>query len=201
MANTNSPFGFRPIKMRNGAPYKGDVMPYYIPSTDSNAMYKGDLVDVAGSSNSSAINGFKAGTLPTIALATVGATNRILGAIVGFERPSSITDSLSTNYRVASTDAIAYVVLANDVIFEAQNDEDMEAGDASSNVNFSAGSGGSTTSGYSSHQIDSSTITQDATYQLFVHRLVNRENNELGDYAIAEVSVNLPRVSPDTVGI
>lgn len=201
MANRNSPFGLVPVKKLDGSAYNGEVHPYLIPSSDSTNRFIGDPFDIEGSSNSSDVNGFKAGTLPTIAIATAGATYRTLGVLHSVYRPTSTTDDLSKKYRVASEDTVVFIALANNTVFEIQNDEDMVAGDIGGNANLVAGSGGSTTSGISSWQLDSSSIGNDATYQCTIIRLANREDNALGDYAIAEVMLNLPRLSPDTVGI
>ena len=44
MANTDSPFGLRPIRHRNGAAYNGAANPYYINSTYATALFIGDPV-------------------------------------------------------------------------------------------------------------------------------------------------------------
>lgn len=201
MANVNAPLGFHAKKKLSGGFYHDNVYPFFVPSTDATALYKGDPVDLAGSSNSSAFGGYKAGTLPTVTKATAGATNKILGFMVDVVHPTDIDDSLRKMYRVASTDTIILVTLANDMIFEAQSDEDLEAGDVGSNFNYVAGSGGSTVTGFSSAQIDSSSVGQDATYQLSLLRISDRPDNALGNYCDAEVYVNLPRIAPATAGV
>lgn len=201
MANANSPTGFTPIKNLDGTSWNGKTQMFFVPSTDANNMFIGDLVDLAGSSNTAIQNGFKIGTLPTVQLITAGATNRILGSIVDIYKPTDIDDSLRKRYRVASTNTIVMVALANNTIFSAQNDGTSVATSAGTNCNVTLGSGGSTSSGYSSHQVDTSEIGNDATYQLTLLRLRNVENNDVGQYAVDEVFINLPRISPDTVGV
>ena len=44
MANTSAPFGLRPVRSLNGAPWNGAATLYYIPSTDTNAYNVGDVV-------------------------------------------------------------------------------------------------------------------------------------------------------------
>jgi hypothetical protein len=201
MANTNAPTGFTPVMNLDGSSWNGKTRMYFVPATDSDAMYIGDLVDLAGSSNTTIQNGFKIGTLPTVKLITAGATNRILGSIVDIYKPTDIDDALRKRYRVASTATIVLVALANNTIFSAQNDGTSVATSAGTNCNVTLGSGGSASSGYSSHQIDTSEIGNDATYQLSIDRLRNVENNAIGQYAVDLVTINLPRLSPDTVGV
>ena len=44
MANTSTPFGLRPVRSLNGAPWNGAATMYYIPSTDTNAYFVGNTV-------------------------------------------------------------------------------------------------------------------------------------------------------------
>lgn len=201
MANRNSPYGFKPIKKLDSSPFCGEVFMFYLPSTDAVDMFPGDLVNLAGSSNSAKQNGFQAGTMPTVVKATAGATNRILGAIVDVYKPTDIDDSLRKRYRVASTNALVMVALANNVIFSAQADEDIEADDIGSNIDYVVGSGGDTVSAASSAQVDSSTVGAGATLQLKLLRIVDEIDNELGSYCRCEVLVNLPAYGTDTIGV
>ena len=75
MANSDSPFGFKPVKHLNGNPWNGKVNVYYIPSTDNTATFVGDAVKLAGSADAT-------GKYPTVAQAA--ATNAICGVVVGF---------------------------------------------------------------------------------------------------------------------
>ena len=200
MANLNSPKGFKPIKNLDGSSWNGKVVPFLLPSTDAVNMFIGDPVDIAGSSNSTTINGFKAGTLPTIIKATEGATYYIMGAIVDIYHPTDIDDSLRKRYRVADTDTIVMVALGNNLIFEIQSDEDIVYGDIGANANYAAGTGGSTVTGYSSAMLDSD-VGNDATYQLTLLRILNRPDNALGDYCKCEVFINKLRLHPFTVGV
>jgi hypothetical protein len=201
MANVNSPFGLKPVRKLDASPYNGELKMYLIPSSDASNRFIGDPLDVAGSANSAVLNGFAIGTLPTAKIATAGSTNRILGVLMGVRRPVNISDDLRLMYRVASTDTIVMVALANNTIFEVQADEDIEIADMGSNANLVAGSGGSTATGFSSWQLDSSSVGTGATLQVHIDRLVLREDNAVGNYAKVEVSINLPRISPDTAGV
>ena len=81
MANVDSPMGLRPIRHRNGAPYNGAANPYYKASGYGTAVFVGDAVIKAGSSNTAEVKLVGAGvhaigTLPDINRATVGDGNR-----------------------------------------------------------------------------------------------------------------------------
>ena len=157
---------------------------------------------MAGSSNTDTLNSiYRAGTIPSVVKATEGATNRILGYMVDVDSPIDIDDALRRRIRPASQDAVIFVALANDMVFECQADEDVEAGDIGSNANYEAGAGGIEATGTSSAQLDSSSIGADATAQLTILGAVNREDNELGDYCKVEVFTNLPRIAPGVSGV
>lgn len=192
MANSNSPFGLRPIRHRNGAPYNGAVRPYLLPATDANDMFAGDPVNLAGNSNSAPVSvpgagDFPPGTLPTIVRATAGSTNYLIGSIVEF---AADADDLKLNYRKASTERVAWVADDPDLIFEIQEDGALAGSSVGQNVNLVAGAG-STVSGYSGWQIQSSSAGVGATIQLRLERLVNRVDNALGTNGKWLVAINL----------
>jgi hypothetical protein len=55
MANVDRVWGFRPVGTSNGSPYNGQVRKYYIPSTDSTAVFQGDLVKLAGGADANGV--------------------------------------------------------------------------------------------------------------------------------------------------
>ena len=112
MANSDTPFGFKPVKHLNGSPWNGKVNVYYVPATDATAMFKGDAVKLAGAADTT-------GKFPTVAQAA--ATNAICGVVVGFgDNPYTMIhpDSPNTDYRAASTAMYVFVVDDPYVIFE-----------------------------------------------------------------------------------
>jgi hypothetical protein len=95
MANTNAPFGLRPVRYLNGAPWNGQVSRYLIPATDGTAYFIGDPVTLAGDAGASGsfVNGVPTGGMPTVSIGIAGAT--CIGAIVGFEvNPRAWTSDL-----------------------------------------------------------------------------------------------------------
>ena len=73
MANVNAPMGFSPIIYGGGAASNQQVRTYYIPSTDSNAYYIGDVVKT--------IAGSDANGIPAVTKCASGNTPR--GVVVG----------------------------------------------------------------------------------------------------------------------
>lgn len=190
MSNNDSPTGLTPIRHSNGAPYNGAYSEYYVPSTYATALFVGDCVLVTGTSNTAGYKGNEPGTLPEINLA--GATSDyISGVIVGFE---PLPSDLSKTYNAASTERIVYVADDPDLVFEIQEDGDttpLAATSASNNADLIYTHSGSTATGKSGAELDSSTINTTNTLQLRVRRLVNRVNNAIGEHAKWEVTINL----------
>lgn len=196
MSNTDTPFGLRPIRHRNGAPYNGAVNLYYLPSTYATAMFIGDPVIKTGTSNTAAVDAagmghFDIGTLPEINKATAGATHSITGVIVGFAPSPS---NLSLQYNTASTERVVMVCDDPDVIFEIQSDGALSAAQISLNAVLIYTSSGSTVSGLSGAELDSGTATApaaDATYQLMIQRASNFPGNDVtAAYCKVEVLIS-----------
>lgn len=169
MANANAAFGFKPVTP-DGQYYTGVGNRYFVPSTDSTALFIGDPVIVAGTSVST--NG-----VPTITRATAGSSNYTTGVIIGFEAD----DIIPTIYRPASTNRYVLVADDPDLLFEVQEDADggaLAITGVAANANFVAGSG-STVTGLSGFQLDSSTVNTTNTLQLRIERFVDRMDNEV----------------------
>jgi hypothetical protein len=184
MANQDTPFGLRPIRHRNGAPYTGSVNPYYIRSDYAVALFIGDPIIKTGTANlvyvsAPGVGDFEIGTIPTINKATAGATNRITGVIVGF---STLPTDLSKQYNPASTERVALVCDDPDVIFEIQAEAALAATSVSLNAVLIYTNSGSTVSGLSGVELDGGTTTApaaDATYQLMIQRAANIPGNDI----------------------
>jgi len=190
MANKDTPLGLVPIRHSNGAPYNGAFSEYYIPSSYGTALGVGDPVIISGTSNTTAYMGNAPGTLPEINKATEGAGNYISGVIVGF---NLLPDDLTKTYNAASTERIAYVADDPDLVFEIQEDSAgtvLDATDVGNNADFVDDHDVSTTSGKSGVELDRSSVGTGATLQLKIRRLINRVDNELGDSAKWEVTIN-----------
>ena len=190
MANKDAPLGLVPIRHSNGAPYNGAYSEYYVPSTYATALGVGDPVLITGTSNTAAYNGNAPGTLPEINK-SAAAGGYVSGVIVGF---NLLPDDLSKTYNAASTERIVYVADDPDLVFEIQEDSDgaaLAATDVGNNADFIFTHSVSTTSGKSGVELDSSTAATTGSLNISIRRLVNRADNEIGDHAKWEVTINL----------
>lgn len=169
MANINSPFGLRPVRYLNGAPYNGQANRYFIPSTDGTAMYLGDPVDIAGAADA-------VGLYPTVVKSTLADGNYSIGPVVAFE-PNVATDLV---YRAASTDRYCWVADDPNLVFEIQCDTvaAIAAADIGGNTIMVQTHGGSTDTGLSGIELDESGLGANASNMLYCWRGVDRDDNE-----------------------
>lgn len=196
MANTNAPFGLRPVRYRNGNPWTGQARHYYIPSTDSTAYHIGDPVDIVGDSNDAEVacigGTFPPSTLSEIGLATLADGNKCVGAIVGF----AATNRDSPIYGAASTERVALVADDPDLVFEIQDDGTTALTADSVGLNAIMQSGtGSTVTGLSGYVLDTNSTAPaaDASLMLLIHGLSKRLGNSLAVNAVWEVQINMHR--------
>ena len=182
MANENRPFGLKPVRYKSGAPYNGAVNPYYIPSGYGTALFVGDPVVKTGTSNTASVEAagagrFNIGTMPEINKATAGDAQRVTGVIVGF---APLATDLNKNYNPASTARVAYVCDDPDVVFEIQADGAIPAASIGLNAVFIYTQSGSTTTGLSGVELDttSDVPAADASNQMVILRAANREDND-----------------------
>lgn len=201
MANTDAPFGLRPVRHRNGAPYNGAFNAYYVPSSYATALFVGDPVVKTGTSNTAAVGAHGIGTLPEINKATAGDGNAITGVVVGFEPDP---DNLGRIYNPASTERVVYVCDDPDVIFEIQADGAIAAAQVGLNAVLIYTNAGSTVTGMSGAELDttSDVPAADASNQLTIHRVVDRTDNEAGSaYTKVEVKINNHTEAHGVIGI
>lgn len=182
MPNANVATGLRPVRYASGAPYNGAANMYHVPASDSTALFVGDPVIVAGSADANGV--------PTATRATAAGGSLWTGVVVGIVPSPTVT----TMYRPAST--AAYILVADDpnLLFEIQEDAvggAMAAADVGLNVDFVAGTG-STVTGKSGFQADTSTKATTNTLQMRVVGFVQRPDNEIGANAKILVRNNLP---------
>lgn len=188
MANVNAPFGLRPVRFLSGAPYNGQVN-YYFATGASGVIAPGDPVRAAGAANTSEINGFQAGSLPTCAVATAGTTNEITGVCVSVLPVTR--DSLT--YRETSTDRVIAVADDPQLIFQVQEDASgtaLAGTDVGQFVCLGSATA-STVTGRSAWTILTSTAPAATVgFQLYLMRLAPLPNNAIGTYAVWEVMIN-----------
>ena len=168
MANKDAPFGFRPAKMLGGAPFNNGQTSYDIASGFSSNIFTGDAVELH--------------TDGTITVAAAGATN-IIGVFNGCFYTDTNGKPTYSKHWPASTvasDAVAFVLDDPNIVFEAQEDStDIGASwpaNRGSNADLVSTHAGSTKTGRSGMELDSSTITA-ATAQFRIVDVVSDEYN------------------------
>ena len=140
MANTNAPFGARPVKTLAGGVISPNTIAYTIASGLAENIYSGDFVDQAGSAT---VDG------QTIKLATAGDTNKILGVFAGVSYKDANGVPQFKQYwatGTVATDIKAYVYDNPNILFEIQSDATGVAyADVGLNVNMEVGTGSAAT--------------------------------------------------------
>ena len=170
MANKDAPFGFRPAKMLGGAPFNNGQTSYGIASGYNTNIFTGDAVELH--------------TDGTVTVGAAGATN-LIGVFNGCFYTDSTGKPTYSKYWPADTvasDAVAFVIDDPNVIFVAQEDStDIGASwpaNRGSNADLVSTHAGSTKTGRSGMELDSSSITA-ATAQFRIIDLDTDEyNNE-----------------------
>jgi hypothetical protein len=202
MANPNTPFGLRATVN----PYGGQpvVNAYYIPSSYGTALFVGDPVIKTGTANANTIiadREYAPGSLPEINKATAGSGNLITGVILGF---AFLPTDLAKTYNPASTERVALVCDDPAQLFEIQAET---AGTALAiteiglNANLVYAESGSTLTGLSGAELDTSTPATTQAFQLKIKRIIDRGDNELGTHAKVLVSINQHTEADNTAGI
>ena len=176
MANIDQPFGFRFHSSDAGS---APLQMCIIPSADGTATFRNDAVkpSSAGSSTSGA-----GGVAPAVIQAA--ATDPVFGVIEGFlpHYNEGATLDLSTKHRLASTAMYCLVrpCLRGDtyVVQEDAVGGAVAAADIGLNYDIVVGSG-STTTGISAMELDSSSGNTTATLQLRLRGFLNASDNEI----------------------
>ena len=184
MANIDQPRGLSPARHLGGKPFNGGTWKCYCATGNASALYIGDPIIHEGSACTN-------GCCMTIAIATAGAGNEVLGAIVsfdplgptavGFSALSAAVDrSGSPLYRVASTARYANVCIDPDVIYDIQGDSaGVHTKDqVGENADLVAGTG-STVTGRSGWELNSATDAVTKNLQLHVIGAVDHPGNDI----------------------
>ena len=165
MANSDAAFGFRPI-FRDGSPYNGATLRCVMLAADATATFIGDPVGLDGQASS---EGY-----PSVTQAAAG--EPVFGVVTSFE---ANPDSLSDQYRKASTKRFCQVTPADGTYFEVQSDDATTALAeimVGSNANYIVAAG-STAYGVSGAELDSDSAATTSTLDLQIVGLVDRADN------------------------
>jgi hypothetical protein len=168
MANKDAPYGFRPTKMMGGAPFNGGQTSYGIASEYNTNIFTGDAVELH--------------TDGTITVGAAAATN-LVGVFNGCFYTNSAGEPTYSKYWPASTtatDAVAFVIDDPRVIYEAQEDSTNIGAswpaNRGANADIVSTHAGSTATGRSKQELDSSSITA-ATAQMRIVDVTTDPNN------------------------
>jgi hypothetical protein len=192
MANADTPFGLKPVRHRNGAPYNGAARVYSVAAGNATAIYVGDLVTAAGTAQT--ING-------TVYQDVVqSATGDVFQGVVVGVLPDT-QDSLK--YRAASTQRLLLVADDPDLTFEIQEvsgGTPLAANDIGLNANIVVGTG-STVTGLSGIELNNATEATTNTLDVKIQGFVNRVDNEIGEHAKWLVALNRHRYANQVAGV
>ncbi len=206
MANIDASFGLKPIKHKDGTPYTGAVTKYYVRADYATALFIGDpVVKITGANTAEVKSGTVShaiGTLMTINKATAGDGNPITGVIVGFEADP---DNRSRVHRPASTERVALVCDDPDVLFEIQADGIVAAADVGLNAVLIFTNAGSTVTGLSGVELDTSSDAPaaDASNQLTIQGIsrVDGRNDVSAANVVVVVKINQHSEADNTIGV
>jgi hypothetical protein len=186
MANADVAKGLTPVSYLSGAPYNGAANIYYVPASDSTAIYLGDMVKLGGTADTAGV--------PSVTKAA--STNAVVGVVVGVV---PVTRS-STTYRAASSER--YLAVADDpaLVFEIQTSDTLAAADIGQNANLT-GTSGSTITGKSTMELDVSSKGTTATLDFQILRLSPRTDNTVGLNSDVLVRLNNHQFVDGTTGV
>ena len=186
MANINAAVGLVPIGCMSGSDWHSKLRRVVMLAADSaGAIHIGDLVELDGT-------GSVDGKTPSVVKSGVGEAS--VGVLVSLEPDLTDEGTLSSaNYRVNSTLRFGMVAWGSDVLYTVQEDSDAGAlttGSINNNIDVILGSG-STVTGLSGTELDSSTEGTSNALVLRIHSVDESIGNALGNQANWIVSINL----------
>jgi len=192
MGNVDRAGGFRPVGHLGGSSYNGRVREYSVKSDYATAIFVGDAVAVTGAANTDG--------LANVDIAAAGEV--IVGVVVGVKLDRAVAATEHPGYLPASTGGI---VLVNDdpmTLFSVQEDSTGGAAGVAAigdTFNHSVATAGSTTTGMSGHELDSSDVGTGTGFVIVAadRRVDNEPANTSAKYI---VKINEHQYSSNSVG-
>jgi len=179
MANTDKAFGLRPIGNLSATGAQKQYG-YEIADNQSGTIFQGDLVVLTA--------GFISRFLPATHTAAVGVFNGC-----SYIDPTTGKPTFKNFYpgsvNITSGKIIADVIDDPSQLFLVQCDAGFVAADVGKNADV-IGTGGSTTTGVSTMELNSSTLATTAALNLKTVGLYNVPSNEYGSFAVVVVKIN-----------
>ena len=179
MANIDKAFGLRPMGNLSATGAQAQYG-YEIADNQSGAIYQGDLVTI--------YDGYLVKFAPATHTAAVGVFNGC-----NYIDPTTGKPTWK-NFYPGSVNITAGKIIADVIddpaqLFLIQADEDIVQADIGKNADV-VGTGGSTTTGVSTMELDSSTIANAAALNLKIVGLFDVPGNALGTNAVVVVKIN-----------
>jgi hypothetical protein len=180
MSNVDKAFGLRPIGNLSATGAQKQYA-YEIADTQAGAIFQGDLVTV--------FDGYLVKFAPATHTAAVGVFNGC-----NYIDPSSGKPTWKNYYpgsvNITSGKIMAEVLDDPNQLFIIQADEDIVQADIGKNADV-IGTGGSTVTGISTMELDSSTVAKDAALNLKIVGLYDVPGNSLGtNFTVVVVKIN-----------
>ena len=179
MANTDKAFGLRAIGNLSATGAQKQYG-YEIADNQAGTIFQGDLVALSA--------GYITRFLPASHTAAVGVFNGC-----NYIDPTTGKPTFKNFYpgsvNITAGKIVADVIDDPNQLFLVQCDAGFVAADVGKNADV-VGTGGSTTTGVSSMELDSSTLATTAALNLKVVGLYNDVNNEFGTNAVVVVKIN-----------
>ena len=179
MANTDKAFGFRPIGNLSATGAQKQYG-YEIADNQAGTIFQGDLVVLTA--------GFISRFLPASHTAAVGVFNGC-----SYIDPTTGKPTFKNFYpgsvNITSGKIVADVIDDPSQLFLVQCDAGFVAADVGKNADV-IGTGGSTTTGVSTMELNSSTLATTAALNLKTVGLYNVPSNEYGSFAVVVVKIN-----------
>ena len=179
MANTDKAFGFRPIGNLSATGAQKQYG-YEIADNQAGTIFQGDLVALSA--------GFITRFLPATHTAAVGVFNGCNYIDPTTGKPTFKNFSPGS-VNITSGKIIADVIDDPSQLFLVQCDAGFVAADVGKNADV-IGTGGSTTTGVSTMELNSSTLATTAALNLKTVGLYNVPSNEYGSFAVVVVKIN-----------
>jgi len=197
MANADAAFGLRPMGL--GSDKQTNI--YSVDATGASAIYLYDPVTLTGTADA---NGIPEVRLTTVAATTTANNLPIVGVVVGFASSKEGTQLQGdTKYAAATPGSGVYAIVADnpDEVFLAQEDGNLGVAGVGNNFRLVLAAG-STTSGISGSEIDSSAVSTDVGLtNVKVVGLHQSPDNEVGTNAVWKVRISKHQYNSATAGV
>lgn len=179
MANVDKAFGFRPLGNLSATGAQKQYG-YEIADNQSGAIYQGDLVTI--------VNGYVVKFLPATHAAALGVFNGCF-----YIDPTSGKPTWKNYYpgsvNITEGKIVADVIDDPSQLFIVQADGVVSQANIGKNADV-IGTGGSSTTGVSTMELNTATIADTAALNLKIVGLWNVPGNELGEFAVLVVKIN-----------